>query len=135
MAIDDQNLARGNSSFAERAPDKRLHSCQQLIHVERFGQVIISSAVQSTNSRGDIALDGQHGPGEIPLQIVAVVRNRNQVWSEVGGMHTYDDAFLYVRNREIQKDDNGFGIMDAYGAVLKLMDVKKPAGVEAEELF
>ena len=62
-------------------------------------------------------------------------RSMLTVKSEVGGMHTYDDAFLYVRNREIQKDNNGFGIMDAYGAVLKLMDVKKPAGVEAEELF
>ena len=53
----------------------------------------------------------------------------------VVGMHTYDDAFLYLRNREIQKEDNRFGITDVYAAVLKLMDLKRPVGVEAEDLF
>lgn len=55
--------------------------------------------------------------------------------SEVMGMHTYDDALLFVRNREIQKQDNGFGIMDAYSVVLKLMDTRRPEGVEAEDLI
>jgi len=55
--------------------------------------------------------------------------------SEVMGVHTYDDALLYVKNREIQKEDNEFGIMDAYAAVLKLMGLKKPEGVEAQDLI
>ena len=55
--------------------------------------------------------------------------------SEVMGMHTYDDALLFVRNREIQKEDNRFGIMDSYSVVLKLMNIKKPDGVEAEDLI
>jgi len=55
--------------------------------------------------------------------------------SEVMGMHTDDDALLYVRNREIQKGDKRFGIMDAYSAVLKLMDLRRPEGVEAEDLI
>ena len=55
--------------------------------------------------------------------------------SEVMGMHTYDDALLFVRNREIQKEDNRFGIMDSYSVVLKLMNIKRPEGVEAEDLI
>jgi predicted AlkP superfamily phosphohydrolase/phosphomutase len=55
--------------------------------------------------------------------------------SEVMGMHTYDDALFYVRDREIRRDDNRFGITDAYSAVLKMMGVRKPDGVEAEDLI
>ncbi len=55
--------------------------------------------------------------------------------SEVMGMHTYDDALLYVRDREIRKGDNTFGIMDAYAAVLKLMGIKRPEGVEAKDVI
>ncbi len=57
------------------------------------------------------------------------------VRSEVTGMHSYDDALLCVRHREIKKKDNTFGIMDACSAVLKLMDIKRPEGVEAEDLI
>ncbi|MBW2056323.1 MAG: alkaline phosphatase family protein [Deltaproteobacteria bacterium] len=55
--------------------------------------------------------------------------------SEVTGMHTYDEAFLFVRDREIHKEDNGFAIMDAYSVVLKLAGVERPADVEAEDLI
>jgi predicted AlkP superfamily phosphohydrolase/phosphomutase len=55
--------------------------------------------------------------------------------SELMGMHTYDDALLYVRNRGIQKEDNTFSIMDAYSVVLKLMNLEKPEGVEAADLI
>ncbi len=55
--------------------------------------------------------------------------------SEVMGIHTYDDAFLYVRDREIRGNNNTFGIMDAYAAALKLTGMKRPQGVEAEDLL
>ncbi|NIO04902.1 MAG: nucleotide pyrophosphatase [Proteobacteria bacterium] len=55
--------------------------------------------------------------------------------SEVTGIHTYDDALLYVRDREIRGSDNAFGIMDAYAAALKLTGMKKPQGIEAEDLI
>jgi len=55
--------------------------------------------------------------------------------SEVVGMHTFDDAFLFVRNRDIEREDNEFGITDAYTLVPKLMNIRKPDGVEAEDLI
>jgi predicted AlkP superfamily phosphohydrolase/phosphomutase len=55
--------------------------------------------------------------------------------SPVVGMHTDDDAFLYVRDREIHQDDNEFGITDAYGAVLDLMEVHKPDDTESQDLL
>jgi predicted AlkP superfamily phosphohydrolase/phosphomutase len=54
---------------------------------------------------------------------------------EVEGMHTYDDALLFVRNREIQKEDNEFGIMDSYSVVPRLMGLKRPEGVDAADLI
>jgi hypothetical protein len=50
-------------------------------------------------------------------------------------MHAYDDAFLFVRDREIQKEDNGFGIIDVYSVVMDLMNIKQPEEVEAEKLI
>ena len=55
--------------------------------------------------------------------------------SPVVGMHTYDDAFLFVKDREILRGDNEFGVMDAHGAVLALMNVPRPDGIEAQELL
>jgi predicted AlkP superfamily phosphohydrolase/phosphomutase len=55
--------------------------------------------------------------------------------SPVEGMHTYEDALIYVRNREIQKEGNGFGIMDAHSVVLDLMNLPKPPGLEAQSLI
>ncbi len=54
---------------------------------------------------------------------------------EVEGMHTYDDALLFVRNREIQKEDNEFGIMDSYSVVPRLMGLKRPEGLDAADLI
>jgi len=55
--------------------------------------------------------------------------------SPVVGMHTYDDAFLFVKDREILRGHNEFGVMDAHGAVLALMNVTRPDGIEAQELL
>jgi predicted AlkP superfamily phosphohydrolase/phosphomutase len=55
--------------------------------------------------------------------------------SEVSGMHTCDDALLFVRDREIKREDSGFGIIDAYTVVLRLMNIKKPVGIDAQDLI
>jgi predicted AlkP superfamily phosphohydrolase/phosphomutase len=55
--------------------------------------------------------------------------------SEIMGVHTYDDALLFVRNRDIEKDNNRFGIMDAYSVVLQLIGIPRPEGIDAENLI
>jgi predicted AlkP superfamily phosphohydrolase/phosphomutase len=49
---------------------------------------------------------------------------------ELVGMHTYDDAMLYVRGQRIAEGDWGVG--DAMPTVLRLMDVSIPQGLDGQ---
>lgn len=49
---------------------------------------------------------------------------------ELVGMHTYDDAMLYVQGQEIATGDWGVG--DVMPTVLALMEVPTPAGLDGE---
>ncbi len=51
------------------------------------------------------------------------------------GMHTYEDAFLYVKEGEIGKEDNQFGVMDVMPTILKLMGVNPPEDLDGEPLL
>ena len=51
------------------------------------------------------------------------------------GMHTYDDAFLYVRDLEVRRGDNQFGVMDVMPTILKLMGVPFPEDLDGEALI
>ncbi len=51
------------------------------------------------------------------------------------GMHTYDDAFLYLNDAEISKENNTFGLMDVMPTILKLMGVKLPEDLDGEPLL
>ncbi|UCD70663.1 MAG: alkaline phosphatase family protein [Syntrophobacterales bacterium] len=50
------------------------------------------------------------------------------------GMHTYDDAFLYIKDVEVPKMDNQFGVMDVMPTILKLMGVNPPEDLDGEAL-
>jgi len=48
--------------------------------------------------------------------------------SELVGMHTYDDAMLYIQGQQIAPGD--WGVIDVMPTVLRLMDVPIPAGLD-----
>ena len=50
------------------------------------------------------------------------------------GMHTFDDAFLYIKEGEVRKEDNQFGVMDVMPTILKLMGVPIPEDVDGQPL-
>jgi arylsulfatase A-like enzyme len=50
-------------------------------------------------------------------------------------MHTYDDAFLYIRDVEIGRRNNQFGVMDVMPTILKLMGVSPPQDLDGEALL
>jgi predicted AlkP superfamily phosphohydrolase/phosphomutase len=51
------------------------------------------------------------------------------------GMHTYDDAFLYMKDIEVSREDNTFGVMDVMPTVLKLMEVDPPGDLDGESVI
>jgi len=51
------------------------------------------------------------------------------------GMHTYDDAFLYIKDVEVRKEDNQFGVMDVMPTILKLLEVTPPEDLDGEALI
>jgi predicted AlkP superfamily phosphohydrolase/phosphomutase len=51
------------------------------------------------------------------------------------GMHTYDDAFLYIKDMEVRRGDNQFGVMDVMPTVLKLMGVSPPEDLDGQALL
>ncbi len=51
------------------------------------------------------------------------------------GMHTYDDAFLYIKDIEVPKEDNQFGLMDVMPTILKFMEVTPPGDLDGEALI
>ena len=50
-------------------------------------------------------------------------------------MHTYDDAFLYMKDVEIKKGNNQFGVVDVMPTILKFMDVNPPEDLDGETLL
>jgi predicted AlkP superfamily phosphohydrolase/phosphomutase len=90
--------------------------------------------------------DLYHGPhyNEAP-DLVAIPRNGYDLKGNLDkkeltykgplvGMHTYDDAFLYVRDLEVRRGDNQFGVMDVMPTILKLMGVPLPEDLDGESL-
>jgi predicted AlkP superfamily phosphohydrolase/phosphomutase len=51
------------------------------------------------------------------------------------GMHTYDDAFLYIKDMEVRRGNNQFGVMDVMPTVLKLMGVSPPEDLDGQSLL
>jgi len=51
----------------------------------------------------------------------------------INGMHTYHDAFLYVRGRTISRDD--LEIMDVYPTILKMFGIEIPEYVDGKVLI
>ena len=51
------------------------------------------------------------------------------------GMHTYDDAFLYLKDGEINRKDNQFEVMDVMPTILKLMGINFPEDLDGEALL
>jgi len=51
------------------------------------------------------------------------------------GMHTYDDAFLYLKDGEINRKDNQFEVMDVMPTILKLMGINSPEDLDGEALL
>ncbi len=51
----------------------------------------------------------------------------------INGMHTYHDAFLYIRGKEIGRDD--FEITDVTPTVLKLFDIEVPEYMDGKSLL
>jgi predicted AlkP superfamily phosphohydrolase/phosphomutase len=50
--------------------------------------------------------------------------------SELVGMHTYDDAMLYIQGQPILPGD--WGVIDVMPTILKLMGVEGPAGLDGK---
>jgi arylsulfatase A-like enzyme len=50
-------------------------------------------------------------------------------------MHTYDDAFLYMKDVEVVREDNTFGVMDVMPTVLELMEVDPPGDLDGTPLI
>ena len=50
------------------------------------------------------------------------------------GMHTYDDAFLFIKDVEVRRGDNQFGVMDVMPTILKLMEVSPPEDLDGQAL-
>ncbi len=53
--------------------------------------------------------------------------------SHIVGTHTYDDAFLFIRERNIPKDKTIY-IQDVTGTILKLMDIPQMKDMDGESL-
>jgi predicted AlkP superfamily phosphohydrolase/phosphomutase len=51
------------------------------------------------------------------------------------GMHTYDDAFFYIRDVEIKRGNNQFGVMDVMPTILKLIGVSPPEDLDGKALL
>ena len=51
---------------------------------------------------------------------------------ELVGMHTFDDAFLFIRGEEITRDE--FSIVDVMPTVLSLLRVPVPSDVDGRSL-
>ena len=51
----------------------------------------------------------------------------------INGMHTYHDAFLYVRGRTITRD--GLEIMDVFPTILKMFEIEIPEYVDGKVLI
>ena len=51
------------------------------------------------------------------------------------GMHTYDDAFFYIRDVEINRGNNQFGVMDVMPTILKLIGVNPPEDLDGQALL
>ncbi len=61
-----------------------------------------------------------------------VARPELAVRGDLEGMHTFSDAFFFVRGREISRGDNGFSVMSGFATCCKLLDVPVPEGIEGE---
>jgi predicted AlkP superfamily phosphohydrolase/phosphomutase len=61
-----------------------------------------------------------------------VARPELAVRGALEGMHTFADAFFFVKGREITKPDNGFSVMSGFATCCKLLGVEVPAGIEGE---
>jgi len=48
--------------------------------------------------------------------------------NELVGMHTYDDAMLYVQGREFKRDD--FSVVDVMPTILDIMELPTPLGLD-----
>ena len=51
------------------------------------------------------------------------------------GMHTYDDAFLYIKDVEVGTGNNQFGVMDVMPTILKLIGVSPPEDLDGQPLI
>ena len=51
----------------------------------------------------------------------------------INGMHTYEDAFLYIKGKEINSED--FSIVDVMPTILDMMDVAKPPDLDGTSLI
>jgi len=51
----------------------------------------------------------------------------------INGMHTYDDAFLFIRGKEFKRED--FSIVDVMPTILDMMKVKKPDDLDGTSLL
>jgi len=51
----------------------------------------------------------------------------------INGMHTFDDAFMYIKGREIERD--GIAIVDAMPTILDIMKVDKPEDLDGLSLI
>jgi len=53
---------------------------------------------------------------------------------EICGMHTYDDAFLYIRGKKIIRSDLEFEITDVMPTAMKIMGLPVPGGLDGKPL-
>lgn len=61
-----------------------------------------------------------------------VARPELAVRGDLQGMHTFEDAFFFVRGRDITRGDNQFSIKSAFATCCRLMEVAPPEGLEGE---
>jgi predicted AlkP superfamily phosphohydrolase/phosphomutase len=64
-----------------------------------------------------------------------VAKSELAIRGDLQGMHTFDDAFFFVRGRDIAKGDNGFSIVSAFATCCTLMGVQIPEGIEGEAVI
>ncbi len=136
------NLAGRESSGSVRFPDEyeqvrdEVKEALQGMRDPDSGEGIIEKVVK----REDL----YHGPHyhEGP-DLVAIPRNGYDLKGNLNekeltykgplvGMHTYDDAFLYIKDVEVQMRDNQFGVMDVMPTILKLMGVNPPGDIDGQ---
>ena len=51
----------------------------------------------------------------------------------INGMHTYEDAFLYIKGRNVSREE--FSIIDVMPTILDMMDVAKPPDLDGTNLI